>query len=244
MEVAPSVPAQLVSNGAAAPNGVARRFDYAALDYQRLSEMQRVARAVARAIFAAGSRVKVEGREQIPATGPFIVASNHLCLTDVPLVLTIMERPVILLADEWLRKNRATRWILGDVGHAIFVGGNGEGDEAALQDSLAVLRAGGIIGLSPEGARSATGALAQARSGMAYLALQASVPIVPVAAWGHERLTNSWRRLRRPEVNIRIGPPILLPPGTASAPELQERTEQIMRALAALLPPEYRGAYA
>jgi 1-acyl-sn-glycerol-3-phosphate acyltransferase len=56
--------------------------------------------------------VKVEGREQIPATGPFIIASNHLCLTDVPLVLTIMERPVILLADEWLRKNRATRWIL------------------------------------------------------------------------------------------------------------------------------------
>jgi acyl carrier protein len=56
MEVAQSVPAQLVSNGAAAPNGVARRFDYAALDYQRLSETQRVARAVARAIFAAGSR--------------------------------------------------------------------------------------------------------------------------------------------------------------------------------------------
>jgi 1-acyl-sn-glycerol-3-phosphate acyltransferase len=107
-----------------------------------------------------------------------------------------------------------------------------------------VLHAGGIIGLSPEGARSATGALVQARSGMAYLALQANVPIVPVAAWGHERLTSSWRRLRRPEVNIRIGAPILLPPGAVSTSELQQRTELVMCALAALLPAEYRGAYA
>jgi 1-acyl-sn-glycerol-3-phosphate acyltransferase len=241
------IPATHSSSDRLATNGNGRnghRIDYATLDYGNFSNAQRFARGLMRIFFAAGARVSVEDLHHLPKQGGFIIAANHLCLLDVPLLLTVMERPVVLLADDWLHKNRVTRWILGDLGNAIFVGGDGVGDEAALADSLTALRAGGIVGLSPEGAMSTTGALARARSGIAYLALQSGVPIIPVAAWGHERLTSSWKRFRRPQVTIRIGAPIALPPGDTSVPKLDQRTEMIMRALASLLPLEYRGAYA
>ena len=237
-------PVSALSHNGADPGKNERVIDYSALDYDRFSRTQRLARGIVRVFFAAGARVRVQGLENMPSRGPFIVAANHLCLLDVPLVMTVMERPVILLADDWLWKNRATRWIVGDVGNAIFVGGDGTREEAALADSLAVLRTGGIIGLSPEGAISTTGELTPARPGIAYLASQSGVPVVLIGLWGHQRLANSWWRLRRPEVTIRIGQPISLPQGPTSARELEERTDMIMRALASLLPPEFRGAYA
>ena len=119
----------------------------------------------------------------------------------------------------------------------------GEADLSALDDALAVLRAGGVIGMSPEGRISRAGALLPAQTGVAYLATAAGVPVLPVGIWGQERLTESWTRLRRPQVHVNIGAPLRLPAGTASATELQLHTRQVMQAIATLLPSEYRGAY-
>ncbi len=229
---APEPPNESPSNG----TGV----DYTTLDYARWTPTQTVARAVCSAAFKIGAKITIEGRENIPAHGPFILAVNHLCLLDVPLILTIMPRPVILLADEWLRENRATRWILEDVGNSIFV--RPGGDPEALELGVAVLRAGGIIGLSPEGMRSKTGGLNRAQSGLAYLAARSGAPVLPIAAWGHERLAKSWRRLRRAEAWIRVGEPVTVPNDVAPA-ALQRETERIMRRLATLLPESYRGVY-
>ena len=227
------VPNDLTSRGNA-------NFDYTKLDYRRWTPTQTIARDITRALFRVGAKVSFDGRAHIPRSGAFIVAVNHLCLLDVPLILTIMPRPVILLADDWLRGIAPARWILEDVGRSIFVREGGDPD--ALAEAVKVLRAGGLIGLSPEGIRSKTGAMNHAQLGMAYLAAQASVPVIPIAAWGHEKMADSWRRLRRPRVHLRSGEAINVP-ADVSIPALRHETERIMRTLAALLPESYRGVY-
>ena len=216
--------------------------DYATLNFRDWSPAQKSMRWLSQRVFAAGARVRVEGQANLPKEGGYIIAVNHLSLADVPLVLTIMPRPVILLAADWLRESAATRWFLQGLGNSIFVR-RGEGDGEAVQSALSVLKAGGIIGLSPEGTRSKSGTLEQTQLGMAYLALIAEVPIVPIASWGHERLWNAWRRGKRPEVNIRVGAPIRLIASDVSAAVLRQQTDLVMRDLAALLPREYRGVY-
>ena len=119
----------------------------------------------------------------------------------------------------------------------------GEGDEDALTRGLAVLRAGGAILIAPEGKRS-PGGLRRGNTGAAYLATRAGVPVVPVAAWGQEDFTSSWRRLRRAPVRLHFGPPLDFPVGPLSGQELLEHSERIMLAIARMLPPEYRGVYA
>jgi 1-acyl-sn-glycerol-3-phosphate acyltransferase len=214
----------------------------AGLGDQRWTAGQQIVRWCARTGFTLGARVKVTGLEHVPAAGGLVIAANHLSFLDVPVVLTVMPRPVVLLAAEWLQDNAAMRWVLGDIGKAIFVR-RGEGDSEALEAGLTVLRAGGVIGVAPEGGINRSGGLLPGRSGAAFLATSAGVPVLPIGLSGQEQLTRSWRRLQRPEININIGAPLTFPAGDASAPELRRYTEEIMRAIAALLPPDYRGTY-
>ena len=229
-----AAPAAVVSVGTAVAETAAPQYWTAA---------QQIVRWCARAGFSLGARIEVTGLEHIPRSGGFVLAANHLSFLDVPAVLSVMPRPVTLLAAEWLQANAAFRWVLGDIGRAIFVR-RGEGDREALDAAVAMLRAGGIIGIGPEGGINRTGGLLAGRPGAAYLATTAGVCVIPVAVWGQERVAREWRRLRRPEIRVAIGAPLAFPQGVASAAELQRHTEQIMLAIAALLPSSYRGVYA
>ena len=221
------------------PNGI----DYATLDYRRWNAPQRILRGTIAAAFRTVAEIQAEGLERIPDVGPFVLAINHLSLADAPLVLTLMPRPVITFAADYLRSSPIMNWFLSDLGHAIYLR-RGEGDHEALEHGLEVLRAGGAVGLGPEGTRSRQGGLGPGRTGAAWLALRADVPVVPLAAWGQEQLGGHWRSLRRAPVRVRVGEPLRFPAGEPTARRLQEHTDEIMRALARLLPPDYRGVYA
>jgi 1-acyl-sn-glycerol-3-phosphate acyltransferase len=91
---------------------------------------------------------------------------------------------------------------------------------------------------------SQTGGLGKGQAGVALLAIKAPAPILPIAAYGQEQATKYWKRFRRVPIHIRIGQPIELPSGKANKEQLETYTEQIMVAIARLLPPEYRGVYA
>ena len=117
------------------------------------------------------------------------------------------------------------------------------------------MRNGGILGIAPEGTRSTSGGLMEAKTGVAYLADKAGVPVVPVAITGTDRLFKAWGKLQRPQVTVRIGEPFRLPPlerksratpqeRESRGAQLQENTEEIMLRIAAMLPEEYRGVYA
>jgi 1-acyl-sn-glycerol-3-phosphate acyltransferase len=108
---------------------------------------------------------------------------------------------------------------------------------------VAVLRAGGIVGVAPEGKLSRTGGLIKGHSGIAYLSGQSGASVIPVATFGQERAGRSWLRLSRVHVTVRVGEPIAPPGWPAKAAVLERHTDTIMRALARLLPSAYRGIY-
>ena len=202
-------------------------------------------RSIFRLLFKLLSRLDVQGLENIPATGPGILAANHLGRLDSPLIFSLVERSDItsLVADKY-QNNLLLRPLVNAV-HGIWINRE-QADFRALRLALDYIKGGGMLGIAPEGTRSRTGALMTAKTGAAYLAGRAGVFVVPTGIWGTETAIAQLFHLRRPPIHIRFGQPFQLPPlerGERSA-SLQENTDEIMCQIAALLPPDYRGVYA
>jgi 1-acyl-sn-glycerol-3-phosphate acyltransferase len=200
--------------------------------------------AVASALFNAVCRVETEGRSNIPETGPLIMASNHLHLFDPPLVVAAMpyRKITVLVAEKWAETWPAS-WLLKSMG-AIFVH-RGEVDREALNKCLAVFREDGILGLAPEGTRSRSGTMQRGKPGIAYLAIKADVPILPLGISGQTQVFAEWKRLRRPRVVVRYGQLFKLQAvhGRQKGQQLQERSDEVMRRIAALVNEDLRGVY-
>jgi 1-acyl-sn-glycerol-3-phosphate acyltransferase len=201
--------------------------------------VHRLVNALARLLW----RYTVEGAENIPTSGAYLVVTNHLSIFDAPVVfMNVPARALMFGADKW-RRLPIVSALVESIG-VIWVT-RGEADMDAMKAALNVLKSGRRLGVAPEGTRSPTGALQVGKPGAAYLADRARVPIVPMAVTGTETVIRSWKRLRRPAVTCRIGPPFVLPgDGRAKGARLDALTDEIMCTLAALLPPEYRGVYA
>ncbi|MEA2828432.1 MAG: hypothetical protein QOG43_2871 [Actinomycetota bacterium] len=240
---APTAPTAPTPPTLAPPVANGHRDRYETLDYRRWSPVQRAIKGTIGTALRAVASIEVDDGHHLDTPGPYILATNHLALVDVPLVLTVMPRPVIVLAAAEYRGHRITDWFLADMGHAIYVD-RGSGDVDALEQALVVLRSGGVVGVSPEGRRSHTGTLERAHSGVAHLAARAGVPVVPMAVWGQEAIRATLRRGRRSPVRVRVGAPIPAPPASATPSELLGFTTRVMTAMAAMLPAPYRGVYA
>ncbi len=180
--------------------------------------------------------------EALPESGPFVLAANHLSVLDTPILFALLTRPAAFFVSAHMKSFPIARWFLSRVSHTIWVS-RGEGDVGAIQSALAVLRSDGVVIVAPEGIITRGGGLTKGRSGAAYLAAAAGVPVVPLAAWGQENALRRWTRLRPVDVAVRIGSPLYLTQGNTSAKALEAGTEAIMIALARMLPPEYRGYY-
>ncbi len=202
-------------------------------------------RFIIRCLFKLLSRLDVQGLENIPPTGPGLLVANHLGRLDSPLVFSLVQRTDItsLVADKY-RNNLLLRPLVNAV-HGIWINRE-QADFRALRQALEYIQGGGLLGIAPEGTRSRTGALMDAKTGAAYLAGRAGVFVVPTGIWGTETAMAQLFRLHRPLIHIRFGKHFRLPPlerGERSA-SLQENTDEIMCHIAALLPPDYRGVYA
>lgn len=191
------------------------------------------------------SRRVVSGLDHIPRTGPCLVVFNQMSLVDTPLVSILVPRQDVtgLVAHDY-RRNRVYR-LLVECGGGMWIR-RGVRDRAALEGALAALRAGWVVGISPEGRRSPTRALIQGKPGPAFLARRSGVPIVPVGFDGTDTLAVRWRRLQRPTITIRVGEPFHLPraQGAGRKQRLRADTDFIMCRIAALLPERYHGVYA
>jgi 1-acyl-sn-glycerol-3-phosphate acyltransferase len=200
-------------------------------------------RLLARVLSRLLLRLTVRGRERVPLQGPLLLTMNHLGGADPILVVGWSPRPLVVVG-----KSEILGWpVLGLLArlYGMIPVHRGEPDRATLKRLVAVLVSGQALLIAPEGRESHTGQLEAAKGGAAFLAQQAGVPsmvIVPVAitgtAWKH--VLPAWRRLRRPCVTLTFGEPYTLPPGL----KRRAAAEEMMRRLAALLPPEYRGVYA
>jgi len=186
-------------------------------------------------------RVKVIGRESLPARGPYLLVSNHINWKDPPLLVFALDLDIRFMAKIQAFDLPVLGFLLRGIGS--FAVRRGEGDRRALVTAIKVLAAGRVLGFFPEGHRSDDGTLLQAKPGIAFLASRLpDVPIVPCSVSG----------TRRPIAALVFGEPVLITVGkTFRVKDLtdEERRDHqaiadgIMRRVASLLPAEMRGAY-
>jgi 1-acyl-sn-glycerol-3-phosphate acyltransferase len=181
------------------------------------------------------SDYRPEGVENF-ANPPFVFVSNHMSYFDIPASIPILPRGIVGLAA---RKYKGTWKEPFFRLNALIWVTQFSADREALRSIIRVLEHGVPAGIAPEGTRSKTGGLIEGREGAAFVATRANVPIVPGAIWGTEKVL----KRPRPQVHVRIGRPFRLPEGRAKGDQLADYTEQIMCAIAALLPEQYHGVY-
>lgn len=187
--------------------------------------------------------VEVQGLENVPRTGPFIIAINHNSFLD-PLI------PIVYLRSDILpmAKVEVFQGIFAPIfwGYGAYPVRRGEADLNALKYSLRVLRAGHPMLISPEGTRSKTGELKEPHEGAAVIATRSGAPILPVAMWGGKLFWSNLKRVRRTKIHSRVGKPLKVQNlnGKPSRQVLRAITDELMYYLAAMLPPEMRGIYA
>ena len=150
-------------------------------------------------------RARSIGAQNVPETGPAILAPNHFSYMDHFLIGMFIRRKVRFMAKSQLFTPVA-RWVYLQGG--VFPVRRGARDEDAFITAEAILDASGVVAMYPEGGRSRTGELqAHAKPGIGRLALQSGAPVVPIAILGSAKIHN-WKRLRFPSVRVQYGEPL------------------------------------
>lgn len=142
----------------------------------------------------------VKGLDNVPADGPAIIASNHLSFSDSIFMPLMVPRPVIFLAkSEYFTgtglKGRLTALFFRLTNQLPMDRSGGAASAASLEAGMDVLTHGGLLGIYPEGTRSPDGRLYRGKVGVARLALQARVPVIPVAMIGTDKVQPIGKRL-------------------------------------------------
>ena len=156
----------------------------------------------------------VEGEENIPEEGPAIFASNHLSFSDsVFLPLVVSRRVTFLAKSDYFTgrgiKGRLTAAFFKGVGQLPVDRSGGKASSAALSSGLRVLNRGDLLGIYPEGTRSPDGRLYRGRTGMARMALEAGVPVIPVAMIGTDKAQPTGKVIPHiMRIGVRIGKPL------------------------------------
>ncbi|MEU1149680.1 lysophospholipid acyltransferase family protein [Streptomyces sp. NPDC005901] len=156
-------------------------------------------------------RPRVEGAENIPGTGPVILAGNHLTFIDSMIMPLVTKRPVYFIGkDEYVTgkglKGRLMAWFFTGVGMIPVDRDGGRGGVAALMTGRRILDDGQVFGIYPEGTRSPDGRLYRGRTGIARLTLMTGAPVIPFAMIGTDKLQPGGKGLPRPgKVTVRFG---------------------------------------
>ena len=200
-----------------------------------------------RTLFDILGRVKVTGKENVPVGKPYVIAMNHISIFDPPLVVCFWpEQPEVIGAvDAFEKKGQGTLLSL----YGVIPVHRGDYDRLLLDKILAILKLGRPLIIAPEGGRSHEPAMKRAMPGVGYIIEHAQVPVVPVGLVG--TTDDFWQRAthgEKPQLEMRIGKPILFPPLTQKGAERREARQMnadlVMRHIAGLLPEEYHGVYA
>ena len=194
----------------------------------------------------------VEGLENIP-DGPAILASNHLSFSDSFFLPLVVSRRITFVAKEEYftgkgLKGRFSAGFFRGVGQIPMDRSGGSASDGALNSGLAVLRKGGLFGIYPEGTRSPDGRLYRGRTGVARLALQAGVPVLPVAMVGTDRVQPPGKVIPTiARVGVKIGAPLDFSRYQGLEDDrfvLRSVTDELMYELMSLSGQEYVDIYA
>lgn len=203
-------------------------------------------RSIVRFIMHIIADIEVHGIEKLPP-GNVIVAANHLGRLDTAVLLCIIDREDIIMPVAEKYKDHPLFGAIGRAANAIWLN-RFEADYSALRQILTRMEQGGMLVIAPEGTRSKTEALQEAKLGVAFLASKSGYPVLPVALTGTEDrgIVANLKRFRRSKIVVKAGDlfTIDIPKGKGREQAMREATDVIMCQIAALLPEKYRGVYA
>lgn len=190
--------------------------------------------------------LQVEGSENIPEHGGYVLATSHISRLDTPfLMLSTSRKDVVGMVARDYERAPFFGWFLNKLG-VIWISREGY-DFQAFREATTFLRNGGIVGLAPEGARSKDGKLMEGKPGAALLAMKSKVQVLPAAVLGSADMMKRFVKLKKMQVKVIFGKPFSLPQPVDGQNEksiLDQATTEIMLRIAALLPEERRGYYA
>ena len=205
----------------------------------------RTLRSIVRFFMNIITDIEVHGVEKLPA-GNVIAAANHLGRLDTAALLCIIDREDIIMPVAEKYKHHLIFGAMGRAVNAIWLN-RFEADYAALRKILERMKQGGMLVIAPEGTRSKTEALQEAKLGVAFLASKSGYPVLPVAVTGTEdrSILENLKRFRKSKIIVRAGELfyVEVPKGKGREAAMQEATDEIMCQIGALLPERYRGFY-
>jgi 1-acyl-sn-glycerol-3-phosphate acyltransferase len=209
--------------------------------------MRNFLRWLLRAIVNLIATVEVRGYENVPESGAFVIATNHLGMLDAGMLFYALSRwdVFIPVAEKW-EENGFLKW-LGKYFNFIFID-RFNPDLKAMRRIIGLMEAGNILVIAPEGTRSRAGSMIEGKPGVSYLAAKLNRPIVPVGLAGTEDkvILDNIKHFRRSHIVVTAGKLFTLPPLPAKERDaaLKQFTDEIMCQIAALVPEKYRGVYA
>jgi 1-acyl-sn-glycerol-3-phosphate acyltransferase len=195
----------------------------------------------------------VEGEENIPEDGAAIFASNHLSFSDsIFLPLVVPRRMTFLAKSDYFDgrgiKGKLTAAFFKGVGQLPVDRSGGKASDAALRSGLKVLRRGELLGIYPEGTRSPDGRLYRGRTGVARMALEGKVKVLPVAMIGTDKAQPTGKKLPKVmRIGVKIGKPLDFSRYEGMEDDrfvLRSITDEIMYELMLLSGQEYVDMYA
>lgn len=201
-----------------------------------------IVRTGVRALIRLGARPITSGFENVPKTGGFIVASNHLSFLDSVIIQAILPRQVRFFAkaDYWSQpglKGKIMRGFFDSVGSIPVERSDQSASVNALNQLVDFIAAGDGVGIYPEGTRSRDGKLYRGRTGVGWLALTTGVPVIPVGLIGTDKLQPPGKSIILPrKFEIRVGAPIQVEKlgPKHGLPIRRETTDRVMEAIAEL----------
>ena len=193
--------------------------------------------------YATTMKLDLGGLENVPRKGPLLIVINHNSFLDPVVPCTFVRSDIFPMAKiEALEyKNGWTlKW------YGAFPVRRGAADIGAFKNALRVLKAGHAVLMAPEGTRNPDGILQEPHEGAALIAVRAGVPILPIAMRGGRPYLENLKKFRPTYITMRVGKLLILRPldHKATREEMKEITDEMMYAVAAMLPPEMRGRFA
>lgn len=167
-------------------------------------------------------RESIEGREHIPADGPFVLAPVHRSNVDTLLAATVTHRRMRFMGKDSLWSKGWSAWLFSALGG--FPVHRGTVDREALRRCEEVLRGGEPLVIFPEGARRSGPKVLELFEGAAYVAARAGVPIIPVGIGNSEAAMPKGSKFVKPvRVAVIVGPAILPPPRAEEGARVSRR---------------------
>jgi 1-acyl-sn-glycerol-3-phosphate acyltransferase len=212
-------------------------------------QLYTVARAVLRPVFKFSWRIRVEGLERVPDSGPAILCPNHISFMDSMFLPAILPRRITYVGKAEYLDSWKTKYLLPALGMIPIDRSGGDTAKAALDAAARVLGRGELFGIYPEGTRSRNGKLHKGHTGAARLALRTGAPLIPVGMVGTDRIQPADSALPKlfRSCEVRIGRPIDVTRYTDRATDrmiLRQLTDEVMYEIRELSGQEYIDSYA